>query len=124
MKKRNFVYLRMISGVAQSIRSQDETAKKDLANTYTQIVESLLDVLDKKTEVAVEIQQDLTRENANKMVEKFRSIDQLCRSILAHCPKPSSRNAVTGIAQNLQDALEQVRSSSLTMGIKKTTKLP
>ena len=114
----------MISGVAQSIRSQDETAKKDLANTYTQIVESLLDVLDKKTEVAVEIQQDLTRENANKMVEKFRSIDQLCRSILAHCPKPSSRNAVTGIAQNLQDALEQVRSSSLTMGIKKTTKLP
>ncbi|CAF1535710.1 unnamed protein product [Adineta ricciae] len=115
--------VRIINSVAQSIRSQDETAKKDLANTYTQIVESLLDVLTKKTEVAVEVRQELTRENADKMVEKFTSIDRLCRSILAHCPKPSSRNAVTGIAQNLQDALEEVRSSSSTMGIKKITKL-
>ena len=51
------------------------------------------------------------------MIEKFNSIDQLCRSILKHCPKPSSRNAVTDIAQTLQEALEQIRLTSSTLGV-------
>ncbi|UJR25099.1 hypothetical protein I4U23_006460 [Adineta vaga] len=113
--------VRIINSVAQSIRSQDETAKKDLANTYTQIVELLLDVLSKKTEVTKELRQDLTRQNVDNIIENFTTIDQSCHSILTHCPKPSSRNAVIGIAQNLQDALEKVRSTSSSLGFKKTT---
>jgi hypothetical protein len=112
-----FFFCFLIKGVAQSIRSQDETAKKHLAQTYTQIIELLLTVLTKKTEVAGELRHDLTIQNFDQIIEKFTSIDQLCRSILTHCPKPSSRNAVTDIAQSLQEAIEKIRLTSSTLSI-------
>ncbi|CAF1145379.1 unnamed protein product [Adineta steineri] len=114
--------VRIINSVAQSIRTQDETSKKHLATTYLQIVELLLNVSNKKTEAASELRQDLTKQNFDNIIEKFNSMDQLCRSILTHCPKPTSKNAVTDIAQNLQDALEQIRLTSTKLGIKNQTK--
>ena len=98
-------------------KGKDETGKKHLASTYIQVVELLLNVSAKKTDVAAELRNNLTDENFNKMIEKFNSIDQLCRSILTHIPKPSSRNAVTDIAQKLQDTLEQIRLTSSTLGM-------
>ncbi|CAF3935717.1 unnamed protein product [Rotaria sp. Silwood2] len=109
--------IRIINSVAQSIRSQDETAKKNLANTYIQVIELLLNVSTKKTDVASELRHELTRENFDKIIEKFTSIDRSCRTILTHCQKPSSKNAINDIAQNLQETLEQVRLTSSTLGI-------
>ncbi|CAF1118565.1 unnamed protein product [Rotaria sp. Silwood1] len=109
--------IRIINSVAQSIRSQDETAKKNLANTYIQVIELLLSVSTRKTEAASELRNELTRENFDKTIEKFTSLDQSCRTILAHCQKPSSRNAITDIAQTLQEALEHIRLTSSTLGI-------
>ncbi len=81
-----------------------------------------MNVSNKKTEVASELRQELTRENVEKIIEKFTSIDESCRSILTHCPNPSSRNAVTDIAQHLQDALEQIRLTSSTLSISNQSK--
>jgi hypothetical protein len=108
MKKFCFI----IKGVAQSIRSKDEQSKKHLTSTCIQIIELLLDVSAKKTDVASEFRQDLTIENFDKLLEKFTSIDRSCRSILTDYLASSSKNAFTDIAQNLQETLEQIRLSS------------
>jgi peptide subunit release factor RF-3 len=107
----------VIQGVAQSIRSQDETAKKHLASTYIQVIELLLNVSTKKTEVTSELRQELTVQNFDTIIEKFTSIDTLCHSVLEHCPKPSSRNAVTDIVQTLQEAVEEIRLTSSTLSL-------
>ncbi|CAF3635257.1 unnamed protein product, partial [Rotaria sp. Silwood2] len=86
-------------------------------NTYIQVIELLLNVSTKKTDVASELRHELTRENFDKIIEKFTSIDRSCRTILTHCQKPSSKNAINDIAQNLQETLEQVRLTSSTLGI-------
>ncbi|CAF1328977.1 unnamed protein product, partial [Rotaria sordida] len=109
--------IRIINSVAQSIRSQDESAKKNLANTYLQVIELLLNVSTKKTDVTSELRHELTRENFDKIIEKFTSIDQTCRTVLTQCQKPSSRNAITDIAQGLQETVEQIRLTSSTLGI-------
>lgn len=75
-------------------------------------------MLTKKTDVASELRYELTTANFDRVIDKFSSIDRSCREILTHCQKPSSRNAVTDIAQNLQDTLEQIRLSSLELSIK------
>ena len=105
--------------MAQSIRSQDETAKKHLASTYVKVVESLLNVLAKKTEATVQLRQNLTEANVKQVIDNFSGIDDLCRSIVEHCPKPSSRNAVTDLAHNLEEALEKIRLTSSTLGVKR-----
>ncbi|CAF3554190.1 unnamed protein product [Rotaria socialis] len=113
--------IRIINSVAQSIRAKGETAKKNLADTYLQIIELLLSVSSKKTDVTAELRNDLTRENFEKIIEKFTTIDQSCRSMLVQCQNPSSRDAVTDIAQNLQETLEQIRSTSSILDIKNKT---
>jgi predicted transposase YbfD/YdcC len=112
----------IIKGVAQSVRSKDEQAKKHLTSAYTQIIEVLLNVSVKKTDVASELRQELTIENFDKIIEKFTSIDQSCRSILTDCLKPSSRNALPEIAQNLQETLKQIRLSSSQLSITSQSK--
>ena len=108
----------LIEGVAQSIRSQDEAEKKHLAHTYIQVVELLLTVSDKKTAVVCELRHELTNDNFDKVIEKFTSIDRLCRSILTHCPKTTSKNAVTDVTQNLQVVLDEIRVMSSALNIK------
>jgi hypothetical protein len=78
----------------------------------------LLSVSVKKTDVASELRQDLTRDNFDKIIEKFTLIDQSCRSILTHCQTPSSRNALIETAHHLQETLKQIRSSSSTLSLK------
>lgn len=99
-------------GVAQSIRSKDETAKKSLAEIYTQIIDLLVVVSSKKTEVVTALRSNLSRDQLDRVIEKFNTIDQSCRSTLERCPKPSSRNAVTDLAQHMQEILEEIRSTS------------
>lgn len=101
--------------MAQSIRSKDETAKKTLAETYTQIIDLLVVLSSKKTEVMTGLRTNLSRDQLERLIEKFTSIDQSCRTILQRCPKPSSRNAATDLAQHLQEVLEEIRLTSSKM---------
>src|SRR5689334_10074800 len=95
-------------GVAQSIRAQDESKKQHLAFTYVQVIELLLTVSEKKTNIMLELRREMTPENFDDVIKQFSGIDQSCRHILEHCPRPSSLNAVTDIAHHLQYAIEQV----------------
>jgi hypothetical protein len=116
------IFFFIIKGVAQSVRSKDEQARKHLTSAYTQIIEVLLNVSVKKTDVASELRQDLTIENFDKIIEKFTSIDQSCRSILTDCLTTSSRNALPEIAQNLQETLKQLRLSSSKLSLTSESK--
>jgi hypothetical protein len=86
-----------------------------LATTYFQVVELLLDILQKKTNVTLELRHDMTSENFENVLEYFEEIDESFCKILQHCPHPSSLNAVTDIAHHLQDALEKNRLKLSTM---------
>ncbi len=70
----------------------------------------------------MELRQDLTIENFDKIIEKFTSIDQSCRSIFADCQTPSARHTLTDITQNLQETLKQIRSSTSTLSLKSQSK--
>lgn len=108
----------IIQGIAQSVRSKDEQTRKHLASTYKQIIELLLNVSTKKTEALSELQQDLTLKNLKEILGKFTSIDQSCRSILPQSQSLTSQNTLSSVAQNLQDTIEQIRSSSSRLSLK------
>ncbi|CAF1643806.1 unnamed protein product, partial [Didymodactylos carnosus] len=95
----------------QSVRQKDENSRKQLAKTYLQVVELLMSVSIKKTDVVQEIQNDGTEQNIGKILEKFREIDTLCQGCITHCSRPTSQHLVTEAAQNLQEALDQVKLS-------------
>ena len=99
------------------MRSKDKEDKKHLAKMYTEVVELLLSVSDKKTQAAGELRNYLTTENFDKMVKQFTSIDRLCHSILQHCPKPSSTHAVADVAQHLDTALKRTRLASERLSV-------
>ena len=107
----------IVPGVAQSVRSKDEQGKKHLISTYIQIVELLLEVSAKKTHVATELRQNFTMEGYDKLLERFTSVDQSCRTILAHCETPTSKSALADMTQNLQETLEQIRLSSTKLNL-------
>jgi hypothetical protein len=107
----------IVKGVAQSVRSKDEQGKKYLISTYIQIIELLLEVSEKKTHVASELRQDFTLGGFDKLLEKFTSVDQSCRTILSHCQAPTSKTIIADMAQNLQETLERIRLSSTTLNL-------
>ena len=108
----------MISGIAQSVRSKDEQIKKHLTSTYMQIIELLLTVSTKKTDVTSELRQDLTVKNVNQILEKFTSVDQLCRSLMTQSLTTTSKSTLTDIAHTLQETLDQIRLSSSALSLK------
>ncbi len=101
--------------MAQSIRSQDETKKEHVASTYIQVIELLLTISEKKTITILELCHEMKSQSFENFIEKFTRIDQQCRYMIEHCPRPSSLNSVTDITHHLQAAIEQVRRASLTM---------
>jgi len=107
----------IIKGVAQSVRTKDEQGKKQLISTYIQIVEILLDVSAKKTHVASELRQNFSIEGFDKLLEKFTSVDDSCRTILTQCQAPTSKTALADMAQSLQETLERVRLSSSALNL-------
>ena len=76
-----------------------------------------MEVSTKKTHVAAELRQNLTVEGYDKLLEKFTSVDQSCRAILAHCQAPTSKTAVADTAQGLQETLERIRLSTSTLNL-------
>lgn len=106
-------------GVAQSIRSKDETAKKSLANTYSQIIELLLEASIKKTDMTISLRDNFRQNHLEIILEKFTSMDTACRSILQRHLKTSSRNEATDLAQHLQEILEEIRKSSSKLTVNK-----
>ena len=101
----------IILGVAQSVRSKDEQGKKHLIQTYIQIIELLLNVSLKKTEVASELRRDFSTENFDEILERFSSLDQSCQTILAQCHATPSKTALANVTHNIQETLEHVRRS-------------
>lgn len=85
-----------------------------MASTYREIIELLLSVSTKKTEAISELREDLAIGNLNALLNKLTSVDQSCRSILA----TTSQYALTGVAQNLQETLDQIRLSSSRLSLK------
>lgn len=71
-----------------------------------------MNVSAKKTNLTLELRQNLTTGNLDKIIEKFTSIDQSCRSILTDYITPTARHHFNDITSNLQEVLEQIRSSS------------
>ena len=112
----------VISGVAQSVRSKDEQGKKHLAHTFLQIIELLVNVSSKKTEVAAELRQDLSVEHFDRILEQFASLDQSCRTIFTQCQASTSKTALADVANNLQDTLEQIRRSSSCLSLTNRSK--
>lgn len=109
--------------MAQSIRSKDEQARKHLTSTYIQVIELLLNVSAKKTDATSDLRPNLNVENLDKTIEKFTSVDQLCRSILTHCVTPSARHSLHDITHNLQETLERIRSSSSILSLTNQSKI-
>lgn len=66
----------------------------------------------KKTEVLTGLRTNFSRDQLDRIIEKFNAIDNSCRATLERCPKSSSRHAVTDLAQHLQEILEEIRQTS------------
>ncbi len=86
-----------------------------MATTYLQVIELLLDILQRKTNVTLELRHDMTSENFENVLEYFEEIDQSFSKILQNCPHPSSLTSVTDIAHHLQDALQKIQFKLSTM---------
>ena len=105
------------SGVAQTIRSEDETKKKHLATSYHELTELLLSILEKKTTLISELGSDLTTQNFDSTMENLETIDESCRNILHRSPHPSSLRAVIEIVHHLQAAIEKFRFTASAMSL-------
>ena len=72
----------------------------------------MLVVSSKKTVVVTRLRTNFSRDQLEKIIEKFYDIDNSCRSTVERCPKFSSRHDVEDLAQHLQGILEEMRHTS------------
>jgi len=84
-------------------------------NSYHQVIEVLLTISEKKTFLLSEFGRDITQEKFDTALEKLERVDQSCREIHEHSPHPSSFDAVTDIAQQLENLIEKLGLLSSTM---------
>lgn len=102
-------------GVVESTRSEEEGKKKNLSEIYTEIIDHMLVISMKKTDLLTELQTNLNQEKLNEIVQEFNYIDQACQSTVQNCPKFSSRHAAKDLDKHLQQILEQIRHMSSKM---------
>ncbi|CAF0984319.1 unnamed protein product [Rotaria sp. Silwood1] len=98
---------RIINSVAQTIRSEDETKKKNLATSYNKLIELLLTISEKKSLAISDFSRKMAPESNQNIIGEFEAIDQACHNILQDCQHTSSLTIVTEMARRLQDALEK-----------------
>ena len=58
---------------------------------------------------------DMSPENFDNILDNFEAVDQSCRAALEHCTHPLSVNAINELSHHLQNALEKLRPTSLTI---------
>lgn len=103
--------------MTQTIESRDEFRKKHLATNYHDLMDTLMDILERKTFLMSELGIEMNRENYDKLLEKFETADQSCRTILQQCPHPSSTDSITDITHQIQNVIEKLRSTSLSINL-------
>jgi phosphate uptake regulator len=109
---RIFSFDRSFLGVAQSVRAQDESAKKALIHNYTQIIEVIFDLSKKKTELVTGLRKDLARSYLERILDKFQAVDESCRTNFQKHPTASSEQTAKELAQHLDEILAQLRLAS------------
>ncbi|CAF4231330.1 unnamed protein product [Rotaria sp. Silwood2] len=102
-------FIGIINDVAQTIRSQDENKKKHLSTNYHDVIDVLLTISEKKTVMLSEFGHGMTPDNSDNVLKNFETIDESCRTILGHCPHPSSLDSITEMNHHLLGTIGRLR---------------